>query len=65
MQYAGESAPIQRCQVHKRRNVLEYGTNKMKGRVGGAKDQAVESEQDRERENEQQRRSTGIWPEKM
>jgi len=28
--YAGESAPIQRCQVHKRRNVLDYLTDEQK-----------------------------------
>jgi hypothetical protein len=28
--YAGESAPIQRCQVHKRRNVLDHLTEEQK-----------------------------------
>jgi putative transposase len=28
--YAGESAPIQRCQVHKRRNVLDHLTDEQK-----------------------------------
>jgi putative transposase len=31
--YAGESAPIQRCQVHKRRNVLDHLTNEQKPAV--------------------------------
>src|SRR6201982_45217 len=31
--YAGESAPIQRCQVHKRRNVLDYLTDEQKPQV--------------------------------
>ncbi len=28
--YAGETAPIQRCQVHKRRNVLDHLTEEQK-----------------------------------
>jgi putative transposase len=32
--YAGESAPIQRCQVHKRRNVLDHLTDEQKPLVG-------------------------------
>jgi putative transposase len=32
--YAGESAPIQRCQVHKRRNVLDHLTDEQKPVVG-------------------------------
>jgi len=31
--YAGESAPIQRCQVHKRRNVLDHLTDEQKPAV--------------------------------
>jgi transposase-like protein len=31
--YAGESAPIQRCQVHKRRNVLDHLTDEQKSSV--------------------------------
>ena len=31
--YAGESAPIQRCQVHKRRNVLDHLTAEQKPAV--------------------------------
>ena len=31
--YAGESAPIQRCQVHKRRNVLDHLTDEQKPSV--------------------------------
>lgn len=31
--YAGESAPIQRCQVHKRRNVLDHLTDEQKPTV--------------------------------
>jgi putative transposase len=31
--YAGESAPIQRCQVHKRRNVLDHLTDELKPAV--------------------------------
>ncbi len=31
--YAGESAPIQRCQVHKRRNVLDHLTDEQKASV--------------------------------
>ena len=31
--YAGESAPIQRCQVHKRRNVLDHLTDEQKSLV--------------------------------
>src|SRR3954466_3881096 len=31
--YAGESAPIQRCQVHKRRNVLDHITDQEKPTV--------------------------------
>src|ERR1051325_2513886 len=31
--YAGESAPIQRCQVHKRRNVLDHLTDEQKPMV--------------------------------
>ena len=31
--YAGESAPIQRCQVHKRRNVLDHLTDQQKPAV--------------------------------
>src|SRR5271169_1852571 len=31
--YAGESAPIQRCQVHKRRNVLDHLTDEQKSGV--------------------------------
>src|SRR5580693_2217127 len=31
--YAGESAPIQRCQVHKRRNVLDHLTDEQKSTV--------------------------------
>ncbi len=31
--YAGESAPIQRCQVHKRRNVLDHLTEEQKPAV--------------------------------
>ena len=31
--YAGESAPIQRCQVHKRRNVLDHLTDQQKPSV--------------------------------
>jgi len=30
--YAGESAPIQRCQVHKRRNVLDHLTDEQSRR---------------------------------
>ncbi len=33
--YAGESAPIQRCQVHKRRNVLDHVTDDNKPIVAG------------------------------
>src|SRR3954469_4695472 len=32
-QFAGESAPIQRCQVHKRRNVLDHLTDEQKPAV--------------------------------
>lgn len=32
--YAGESVPIQRCQVHKRRNVLDHVTDENKPMVG-------------------------------
>jgi hypothetical protein len=32
--YAGESAAIQRCQVHKRRNVLDYLADEQKPAVG-------------------------------
>jgi transposase-like protein len=31
--YAGESAPIQRCQVHKRRNVLDHLTEEQRPAV--------------------------------
>ena len=31
--YAGESSPIQRCQVHKRRNVLDHLTDEQKPAV--------------------------------
>src|SRR4051794_41474839 len=31
--YAGEAAPIQRCQVHKRRNVLDHITDQEKPTV--------------------------------
>src|SRR5207237_1941445 len=31
--YAGESAPIQRCQVHKRRNVLDHLADEQKATV--------------------------------
>jgi putative transposase len=31
--YAGESAPIQRCQVHKRRNVLDHLTDEQRSAV--------------------------------
>ena len=33
--YAGESAPIQRCQVHKRRNVLDHLSDEQKPAVAG------------------------------
>jgi putative transposase len=33
--YAGESAPIQRCQVHKRRNVLDHLTDENKPLIAG------------------------------
>ena len=31
--YAGEAAPIQRCQVHKRRNVMDHLTEEQKSGV--------------------------------
>jgi putative transposase len=31
--YAGDQAPIQRCQVHKRRNVLDHLTDEQKPSV--------------------------------
>ena len=39
--YAGESAPIQRCQVHKRRNVLDHVTDENKAVVAQKLNAAV------------------------
>jgi transposase-like protein len=42
--YAGESAPIQRCQVHKRRNVLDHLTDEQKPLVAKKLNAAYELE---------------------
>jgi len=39
--YAGESAPIQRCQVHKRRNVLDHLTDEQKPLVAKKAEHSV------------------------
>jgi hypothetical protein len=39
--YAGESAPIQRCQVHKRRNVLDHLTDEPKPSVAKKAERGV------------------------
>jgi putative transposase len=42
--YAGESAPIQRCQVHKRRNVLDHVTDENKPLVAKKLNEAYATE---------------------